>query len=291
MRTPVSSAALAAAMLCTLAAPAGAAPHAAPALRSLISTWSCETTQANGVQEHAVDTIEQMGHWLHGTERPADPGAREPFYDYYLGYVGGQWVYIQVFPSHGSYFVGTSNAGPHGLDGSHWNVVFPSAGGSYSFRETPTQLTITFANLTQVCTRSDVPAPAPPAPTLACQTWTTGDALRQTAPVDSYLSIVPLGAHWWQGVATDAPSNGRVVYEYNVFNAGLERIAIAVNGANGSYEVATSRLAPTLNDTVWTVIYPRLEHGFTFRDVTPDNALPRSFTLVFADGYQRCSAL
>ncbi len=277
-----------AAAVCTLApGRASAVPrapvHAARAqAAALLSTWNCETTQANGTVHEETDTIEPMGHWLRGMARDGTG----PLYDYYLGYAHGHWIYIQVSALQGSYFVGTSTGGPHGaLNGSRWRVVFPQGRDAYSFSETPTQFTIDFVGLRQVCNKIAQPPAPPPPPTLQCSTRATGSA----TAFESYASIVPLGPHWWQGVGSEAPGGGRAIYAYDIFNAGLRRVAVAVNGSTGDYAIATSYLAPTLDNTVWTVVYPTEERGFSFRNVWPNNALPQRFTLVFADGYQTCS--
>jgi hypothetical protein len=251
---------------------------------ALLSAWSCETTQADGTLSEETDTIEPMGRWLRGMAR----GASGPLYDYYVGYAHGHWVYIQVSPLQGTFFVGTSAGGLHGsLNGSRWNVVYPQGESAYSFSESPTQFTIDFIDLRQVCNKLATPPAPPPAPTLQCATRSTGSP----ASVESYVSIVPLGEHWWHGIGSDGPDGRRVVYAYDIFNAGLRRVAVAINGSTGDYVIATSYLAPTLDNTVWTVVYPTDERGFSFRDVSPNDALPQRFTLVFADGYQTCSPL
>jgi hypothetical protein len=271
---------------------AGVAAAPAAGAAQLQSTWSCETTQANGTIERESDTIELIGKWLHGTARRADGTRGQPFYDYYLGYVHSQWVYIQIDPSSGTpFFVGTSHAGPRALNGSHWSIVYPAGGGNYTVTETAQRFTIAYADLTQVCNKTSPAVPGPPVPTLKCDIRRTGQSppTGQTAPTEEYLSLSPLEPNWWQGVAVDSPSGGHVIYEYNIFTIHSERISIEINAATGSYTIATSRPARSLNNTTWTVVYPTVENGFTFRDVSPEGALPQQFTTVFADGYQTCA--
>lgn len=256
---------------------------------ALLGTLTCQTTRANGAPFAERDTIESIGRWLHGTARPLAPGQREPFYDYYLRYdrAARLWIYIQVDPAHGTYFVGTSPGAAHGaLDGSMWSIVYPAEPAHYTFRESTQGFQIAYHNLTQVCTKESSALPAMPTPTLSCATYKADG----TAAPPERLSIAqPDGSlPWWQGVGTD--TSGRVVYEYNIFNAGLQRISILVNGVTGAYTIATSRLQRDLNDTSWTVVYPQPENGFTFTNVTYQGSIPTSFTLNFSDGYQRCAA-
>jgi hypothetical protein len=254
----------------------------------LLGTLTCQTTRANGAPFAEHDTIESIGRWLHGTARPLDQGQREPYYDYYLRYdrAARLWIYIQLDPSHGTYFVGTSPGGAHrSLNGSTWSIVFPAEPAQYRFTESPQGFEIAYHDLTQVCTKESAALPAMLAPTLDCTTYKADG----TAAPEERLSIAqPEGRlPWWQGVATD--SSGRVIYEYNIFTAGLQRVSILINAATGTYSIATSRLQRDLNDTSWTVIYPQPENGFTFTGVTYQGTVPTSFTINFSDGYQRCA--
>ena len=85
----------------TLAAAAPARPSAIDEARMLVGSWSCRTTQAGGrILQPEEDRIERIGNgsWLHGTSRPLE-GRSEPVYDFYVGYEGSHWVYIQIYPS------------------------------------------------------------------------------------------------------------------------------------------------------------------------------------------------
>jgi hypothetical protein len=277
------------------AARGAAAPGTDPG--QMQGTWDCETTttQPNAtadLHEHERDTIEFIGvapgMWLHGTARSKDNTSDpNPDYDYYLRYDKDSklWTYIQIDPKNGKYFVGTSPAGWKALNGSRWTIVYPTGEGNYTFTESPLQFSIAYADLTQVCNKisSSVPA-APAAPILNCQTWRTG----QSDPTDEYLSISPMAKNWWQGVAK-GPDHRSVIYEYNIFSTQTQRISIEINATTGSYAIATSRISPDLNDSIWTVVYPTVESGFTFTDVSPERAVPQAFTIVFADGYQTCT--
>ncbi len=263
---------------------ANAGTHASQAAQ-LASSWSCEITQANGARYLEHDMVNSIGKWVHGTARSFDGSAR-PFYDYYLGYVNSQWTYIQIDPADGSYFIGTSAAAPNALDGSHWNIVYPAGGGQYTVHSSAQQFSIRYADLTQVCNKTSEEVTPPPAPTMQCKTWRTG----QSDPLNSYLSVAALGPNWWQGVAMDSPAGGNVIYEYNIFSVDAQRISIEINAGTGAYAVATSHSLPTLDSTVWTVVYPTVENGFTFKDVSPKTGPPQSFTVIFADGHQTCTA-
>jgi hypothetical protein len=277
---------LAIGIACAPGAAAGAVSRRAQA-KQLLGTLQCQTTRANRSWFSETDTIDSIGRWLHGTARPIDAQHAKPFYDYYLAYVrkAHSWIYIQIDPVDGTYFVGTSPGGPHGsLNNSVWRIVFPAEQNGYTFTESAQRFQIAYSDLTQVCTMVSTATPALPAPTLRCDTYKADGS---SVPVE-YLSISePAGnVPWWQGIATDA--GGRVVYEYNIFTIRLQRISVLINGVTGSYAIATSRLAPNLNDTSWTVVYPTVEDGFTFSDVRPLNALPQRMTINFKDGYQRC---
>ncbi len=263
----------------------------------LISMWNCETTGVNGQVFGEQDSVEPLGsHWLHGTARPQPGTAPAPGqpaeYDYYVGpdETGSGSVYIQVNPleGKGTFFVGTSPASPNGLSGSQWSVNFPVAGGAYEFNETATQFTITYANLMQVCNKSAARLPSLPQPTLSCDTMRTAD-ISSGSGYPTALSIRRLGNNWWQGVGTN--SAHQVVYEYNIFTVSGEWVAVAINAFTDSYFIATSYASPNLGNTTWTVVYPRLEDGFTFANVVFKDALPQAFDLIFADGEQRCTPL
>jgi hypothetical protein len=103
--------------------------------------------------------------------------------------------------------------------------------------------------------------------------------------------------YWWQGVATEPnpdPTSGqkKVIYEYNIFLSHGERVAIEVNDITGAYIIATTQ-SRNWNDSVWTVVYPTLENGFTFTHISQDQEFPqgdllKGFELLFKDGYQIC---
>jgi hypothetical protein len=277
---------------------AGAAPMSSalpPGLAQLAGPWDCETTMASGVHFKQSDTIEAIGQWVHGTARPADGGAQAPFYDFYIGHVNSQWVYIQIDPFHidpsksdraqGSYFVGTSK------DGANWSIVYPAGEGHYTFAGSPNQFTIGYSDLTQVCNRSSIAMAKPPALRLKCDTWQTG----QSAAAENYVTVSKVDPawwtgvkSWWQGTGTDGPSDGNASYEYNFFPIGGQWVSVAINGSTGDYFIARSYQSRTLNNTTWTIIYPSFEPGFTFEDVAPENAVPQRFSIVFSDGYQTC---
>ncbi len=248
-------------------------------------TWHCLTTPANGGTFEEQDTWEYSGRWVHGTARPVN-GANSPNYDYYLGQVGSERIYIEIDPRSGVFFVGVSH--DRSLNGSHWNIVFPSEQGSYTFTLSRNQFRIKYADLTQSCDETTPTVAAPPTPTLRCTTYGSDGS---PIGADEYLSITRMPGYWWQGVALDQPAGGRVIYEYNIFIIGSERVSVEVNEVTGAYAIATSH-SPTLNDSVWTVVYPGVENGFTFKNVSPAlGVLPQAFTLVFADGYQQCAPL
>jgi hypothetical protein len=271
-------------------------------------TWNCETTmtQPNGtkaLQFQERDTIEYIGAapgtWLHGTARPLDTQSdikSSAFYDYYLRYDKNakSWIYIQIDPTSGKYFVGTSSA--KSLDGSNWTIVYPMGEGSYIFKESPLQFSIAYSDLTQVCNKMSSSVPAAAAGyTLTCETQKTG----QGVPTDEYLSISQLAANWQQGVARGADRRS-VIYEYNVFSTPTQRISIEINATTGSYTIAMGRASANPNETIWTVVYPTVESGFVsypmikngaaLGDTSPAGALPAAFTTVFKDGYQTCTA-
>jgi hypothetical protein len=297
-------------------------PEAGPPIQG---TWSCETTQANApsnAQEtwtlRETDTIEALSTiWNHGTARPpgapvpmyvapsdANQPATAPFYDYYLGYSKNGQVYIQigVNPTDTSmtYFVGTSSAARGQLNGSQWNIVYPIG------EERGYKFSATFPDLTQVCTqkRPTLPPP-PPSPSASesfsttCRVWRTGES----DPTTEDLRITTMAkykngqGYWWQGVATEPnpdPTSGqkKVIYEYNIFLSHGERVAIEVNDITGAYIIATTQ-SRNWNDSVWTVVYPTLENGFTFTHISQDQEFPqgdllKGFELLFKDGYQIC---
>lgn len=277
-------------------------------------TYSCLTTRsiltagANHGWFAEQDTIARIGAgsygwWYHGTARP-EPGDTSPFYDYYLGYVKGRWIYVQIDPFHGSYFVATpagDRTGIGSLIGS-WQIMFPAEQGTYVYSQRPNSFTIRYPDLTQVCTKLSSATPPPPLPSMHCVVHKTDGS---GAP-DELLSIATIAPPatpspaaqapplypWWQGVArygTDIADPGPTVYEYNMFVIHSQRIAVIINGSNGSYAIATSRLAFNLDDTSWTVVYPEVRNGFTFTNVAPERGLPTSLTINFHDGYQACS--
>ncbi|HTU68948.1 MAG TPA: hypothetical protein VMF11_01390 [Candidatus Baltobacteraceae bacterium] len=278
-------------------------------------TWDCETTQPNPAPNlprdlHETDHIEYIGKWLHGTARSSTAGSPDPYYDYYLAHLGSRWVYIQVSvdpanPSLMNYFVGTSHDAQ--LRSSHWRIVYPAETGEYQVAEvlgqsTVRQFSIKYADLTQVCANSGSYLPPAPAATLKCTTTRLEPGDAGAASFPSYLSITKMAAditanakvptYWWQGVATNSPSGGRIIYEYNIFSIQGRFYSIEINGDTGSYAIAESTAAQDLANTSWTVVYPQLENGFTFGSVTYGaDALPQAFDLYFADGYQHCGPL
>lgn len=98
----------------------------------LVGSWSCRTTQAGGLIQPEEDRIEQIGNgpWLHGTSRPLE-GRSEPVYDFYVGYEGSHWVYIQIYPSANFYFVGISDGSS--LTPSSWQIAYPVRLAGYRF--------------------------------------------------------------------------------------------------------------------------------------------------------------
>lgn len=310
-------------------------PDAGPPIQG---TWNCETTQVawhapNNAQSNwtlrETDTIEALGTiWNHGTARPpgapvpmyvapsdANQSSTVPFYDYYIGYSKTGQVYIQigVNPTDSSmtYFVGTSSAPLGQLNGSQWNIVYPvgqDRGYQFSatFTESQGQFTISYPDLTQVCTQKrPILSPAPPAAlateslSTTCRVWKTG----ATNPTTEDLRITTMAkdrngrGYWWQGVATEPspdPTSGqrRVIYEFNIFLSHGERVAVEINDVTGAYIIATTQ-SQNWNDSVWTVVYPKLENGFTFTHISSDQAFPlgdlsKGFELLFKDGYQIC---
>lgn len=317
---------------------AAAAPNAAPPIQG---TWNCETTQANAWEQqnwplHATHTIEALSPiWNHGMARPpgspvsmyvapSDPtqSAAVPFYDYYLGYGMNGQVYVQmgINPADSSmtYFVATSSAPSGQLNGSQWNIVYPvGQDKGYKFGATFTttqgQFTISYPDLTQVCTQNLSPTnthvigteralPATSASeslNTTCQVYKTGASY----PTTENLRVTTMAkytngqAYWWQGVGTEpnpdpATSQPKVIYEFNIFWSHEDRVAIELNDVTGALSIATTK-SRNWNDSVWTVVYPKLENGFTFTRITSDPAFPlgdltKGFELLFKDGYQLC---
>ncbi len=86
-----------------------------------------------------------------------------------------------------------------------------------------------------------------------------------------------------------------MVYAYNLFDLPGKRVSVLVNATSGAYAVADGSPSKDLNGSVWMVAYPRVQSGFAFKGVgystTPGQQdLPTALTLIFKDGYQRCSA-
>jgi hypothetical protein len=279
---PVAGVAAPPATAASLLQPAGGAP----------TRWTCATTQASGLKFFEYDTIERIGVWSHGTARSVTGSADvPPYYDYYFGYADSHWVYIQIDPIRGTYFVAASEG--NSLDG-RWSIVYPAEQSNYKFTIDPSTFTIRYPDLTQVCRKSGTGTMDRPAPTLTCTTGETGSwLLEKSALSTEYLSIAQKGkpgTRWWQGVATDAPSGGKVIYEYNIFTIGSHRVSVLVN-SSGAYAVATSYALDNLDNSVWMVAYPTVESGFAFTGVSPQNALPTQFTVIFKDGYQECAPM
>jgi hypothetical protein len=274
----------------------------------LLGSWNCLTTRADRSYFYETDTVVPVGSgrlvWVHGMARP-NPNGEEPaseysrpFYDYYVGYVDGQWKYIQISPSTQTYFVGTSR------DLRTWHIDFPAEQAGYQYRGlSRDQFRIVYPNLTQVCTRQSPAVVPQPEPKLVCYTHradgaTVGDQVLSIGIIATpkptsggTRGAQPATYPWWRGVAMrgslEAP--GAIIYEYNMFVVHDQRIAVIINGSNGKYAIASSPLAESLNDTSWTVVYPKVENGFTFTQVFPDPGIPTSFTINFQDGYQTCS--
>lgn len=260
----------------------------------LMGTWSCQTTQAGGLVQAEEDRIEQIGDgpWLHGTSRAADGGSGPPVYDFYVGYEGSHWVYIQIYPSAQFYFVGVSDGSA--LTTSSWQIVYPVRQGGYGFKLTSESFTIHYPDLTQFCQKEATKPPLTPAvkSVLHCSTWYWGHADALRAPEELTISKPQDDVPWWQGVATVENTN-RVVYAYNLFDLSTKRMSILVNPTTGSYAIAVSSRSKDLDDSVWMVVYPQIQPGFTFRNVTysseeNERDLPTALTLVFKDGYQQC---
>ncbi len=259
--------------------------------------WQCETTQASGLHLWEYDTFERIGDWVHGMARPV-PGEKEPFYDWYLGYVSSHWVYIQIAPAIGTYFVAVNDAAT--LDGS-WRIVYPWELAGYTVIKHPNSLVIRYPDLQQACQRLTFvppvdPAASPtPAPTeLTCKTWYSPDEYpNDYGPIELLtISNPQKDMPWWQGVASVGNDK---IYAYNLFNVKTQterwRISILVNGKTGVYAIAKSYELPNLNDSAWVVQYPLVRPGFAFKDVTYKGNLPTALTLIFRDGFQRCSVL
>jgi hypothetical protein len=281
-------------------AAAASAPFASLAdqARGLVGSWNCQTTRAGGLVEAEQDRIEPIGNglWLHGTARSAT-GAGEPFYDFYVGYADARWVFIQIYPAAKFYFVGISDSAA--LSPSSWQIVYPTRQDQYQFRLTPDSFTISYPDLTQFCQRASTdPGMTPPSTrsTLSCSSWYWGNGHSGAVPLTESLTISRPqdGVAWWQGVARNA-STGEVVYAYNLFDLPGKRISVLVNATSGAYAVADGSPSKDLNGSVWMVAYPRVQSGFAFNGVgystTPGQQdLPTALTLIFKDGYQRCSA-
>lgn len=265
----------------------------------LAGTWHCETTQAGGFRSTEYDTISQIGNgtWLEGHSRP-DPerGGTEPYYDFYVGFTGTRWIYIQVDPARGSFFVGQSDG--TALSPSRWSVVYPTPQGHYAFTLTKNSFVIDYPDLTQSCTRAAAPEIAQSqALHLQCSTWYAGLPIDGSSPTE-YLAVTRPNAAlpgWWQVVGRDGPdANARVIYESTLFDLGSRRISVLINAETGAYAIANSYALKDLNDSVWMVDYPTRESGFAFKEVSynapaPNADIPTGFTLIFKDGYQRCA--
>ena len=275
--------------------------------------WKCETTQASGLHLWEYDTFDKIGDlWVHGAARPVR-GAKEPFYDLYLGYdyVHSHWVYIQIAPAIGTYFVALSDGAT--LDGT-WRIVYPWELAGYTVR-TPgynvrtalNSLVIQYPDLQQTCERlppvppanpaanpTPTPTPTPTSSVLTCKTWYSPEGHLKPDDYDPTeiltISKPQNGTPWWQGVATIGNDK---IYEYNLFNVKTEtgpwRISILVNGKTGVYAIAKSYELPNLNNSAWVVQYPSVRPGFAFKDVTYQGDLPTALTLIFRDGFQRCA--
>lgn len=278
-------------------------------------TWGCHTTQPSPQQPASpapllpqyfeeTDEIEQLGTWFHGIARAAPDSLypNDPYYDYYLGYVKSTWIYIQVGVDPADpekkamvYFVGMSR--DQNLSDSSWRIVYPAETEKYQVKlgvdshNAVTQFTIKYSDLTQVCNRTGPYASPSPRLTLhfQCTTTRTGS----NTPTTEYLSLTQPARYWWQGVATDKPTGGSVIYEYNILSIQGQFISIEVNAETGQYAIAQSTPAQTLLNTQWTVLYPNLENGFAFGDTQYGSAgqqkFLQSFQQYFADGYQRCT--
>ncbi len=296
-----------------LAAVAGGAAGRHPMGVPLAPAYSCTTTAANegaGTTQslHETDVFEHFGRWYHAVARP-DPGQSEPFYDYYIGYVGKPpvWTYIQVSPQ--NTFVATAPSLT-----SEWHIQFPA--GEDNWRVTgdfanPAPyvkwMRISHPDLTQECNATPLPAATPPwsivlpAPDVT-GSWTCKTALTGEDANPEYLSITQMMRlampatklpvqNWWQGRATTTPGGGSssTIYEFNLFYTPAQRVMVEVD-ASGSYTIATSALtlSPSIFPSTWTVIYPMVENGYTFEPV-PQSELGNWFELIFADGYQDCT--
>lgn len=275
--------------------------------KGVASHWKCATTQSSGLILEEYDTIERMGaSWVHGRARPTETalpnseGYKQPYYDYYLGFVGTHWVYIQIAPAQKIFFVGVSD-GPDIQ--TKWSIVYPYKLSGYTLTLTSqTGFSIDFPDLRQYCQKdvyatpaaqpSATPAPLP----LECHTY---DLEKNLLTEQSFVESVSITkpeprTAWWQGSAT---IQGRAdpVYEYNLFQIGNERISVLINPSANVYAVARSHATPNLNTSVWVVRYPSVEAGFAFNHVTyitndPDERdVPNAFVLIFKDGYQTCA--
>jgi hypothetical protein len=260
--------------------------------------WECETTQASGLHLWEYDTFDKIGDfWVHGSARPVQ-GETGPFYDLYLGYdhVHSHWVYIQIAPAIGTYFVALSDG--VALDGS-WRIVYPWELAGYKVIKHPNSLFIQYPDLQQACktvlavpTANPAPSPTPTPSVLTCKTWYSPDGYPDDYGSAETLTISePQNrTKWWQGVAKIGDDK---VYAYNIFNVKTEtgpwRISILVNGKTGVFAIAKSYELPNLNNSAWVVQYPSVRPGFAFKDVTYQGDLPTALTLIFRDGFQRCA--
>ncbi|HTX02162.1 MAG TPA: hypothetical protein VMD07_00675, partial [Candidatus Acidoferrales bacterium] len=95
------------------------------------------------------------------------------------------------------------------------------------------------------------------------------------------------------GVVTDSPAGGKIIYAFDIFTIGTQRLAVIINVQKNTYAIARSHLQQDLRDTGWTIVYPELEAGWTFNDVKylEGTKIPYAFKLVFKDGFQQCDAM
>ncbi|MGH7737362.1 MAG: hypothetical protein ACREMP_05785 [Candidatus Tyrphobacter sp.] len=267
--------------------------------------YACSTTQANGTVRDEYDTIARVGDWQFGAARPV-AGQGEPFYDYYVQHVALPYTYIQIDPRHNTYFVGTSTPPPGRravFNGSKWSIVFPASVGTYTYTQVPASsrsytqaFTIAYTDLEQHCTLTSSPVPAPPPHTATAHPLDYADIVGEwrCAPAaggaTQSLTVERLGENWLQGTARSA--DGRVVYEENLFSTPSQQVLVHIEVGSPRYFIATS-LAPSLQGSSWTVVFPKTRVGFTIRALAqpaPRTAasLRGGFETVFADGVQRC---